>query len=325
VKTKHLFFFVILFILAMETLTSSGFCAERYPDRPIQLVIPMPPGGFMDIIGRWVAEDLERTLSTKVIVMNKTGASMTLGTDSVVRSKKDGYTILFTNTSAVVYARVTNPDAVPYDPIKDLEPLGLHLFFPLAVAVHQSSPWKSYVELVDYAKKNPQKIRVCTTGQGSIDHFNLELTQTLTGAQFTHVPFKGASQIVTGLTGGHVEATYTAFNVVTSHVDSGTVRILLLSKKMPGFTDVPTLSELGYKQDLLSAWFAWYAPAGVPEEVTRVLVPAIEKAIKNPELKAKIEKIGCIVDYKPPVELKKLMVEDYERASAIAAKIGLRK
>jgi tripartite-type tricarboxylate transporter receptor subunit TctC len=103
------------------------------------------------------------------------------------------------------------------------------------------------------------------------------------------------------------------------------MRVLLVSKKMPGFPDVPTLPELGYKQDLLSAWFAWYAPAGVPEEVKRVLIPAIEKAIKNPELKTKIEKIGCIVDYKPPVELRKLMVEDYERASAIAAKMGLRK
>jgi tripartite-type tricarboxylate transporter receptor subunit TctC len=286
----------------------------------------MPPGGFMDIIGRWVAEDLERILDTKVIVMNRPGASMTLGTDSVVRSKKDGYTILFTSTSAVVYARVTNPETVPYDPVKDLEPLGLNVFFPLAVAVHASSPWKSYVELVDYAKKNPQEIRVGTMGQGSIDHFTLELTQAVTGAQFTHVPFKSASQIVTGLIGRHVEALCTAFaNVGTSYLDSGTMRVLLVSKKMPGFTDVPTLSELGYKQDLLSAWFAWYAPAGVPEEVKRVLIPALEKAIKNPELKAKIEKIGCIVDYKPPAELTKLMVEDYERASAIAAKIGLSK
>jgi tripartite-type tricarboxylate transporter receptor subunit TctC len=286
----------------------------------------MPPGGFMDIIGRWVAEDLERILGTKVIVVNRPGASMTLGTDSVVRSKKDGYTILFTSTSAIVYARVTNPETVPYDPIKDLEPLGLNVFFPLAVAVHASSRWKSYVELVDYAKKNPQEIRVGTMGQGSIDHFTLELTQAVTGAQFTHVPFKSASQIVTGLIGGHVEALCTAFaNVGTSYLDSGTMRVLLVSKKMPGFPDVPTLPELGYKQDLLSAWFAWYAPAGVPEEVKRVLIPAIEKAIKNPELKTKIEKIGCIVDYKPPVELRKLMVEDYERASAIAAKMGLRK
>lgn len=306
-------------------LTTSTIQAQPYPSRTIQLVIPMPPGGFMDIIGRGLAEELGKILGTQLIVLNKPGASMTLGTDAVVRSKKDGYTIVYTNTSAIVYARVTNPETVPYDPVKDLEPLGFHLFFPQIIAVLDSSPWKNYSELVDYAKKNPGKLRVCTVGQGSLDHFNLEITQTLTGAQFTHVPVKGAAAIITSLLGGHIEVTYTAFIVVIPDVESGKLRILLLSKKVPDLPNVPTLSELGYKQDLLSAWFAFFAPAGVPEEVKRVLVPAIEKAIKNPELKAKIEKLGCIVDYKSPAELKKLMVEDYERANAIALKIGLRK
>lgn len=325
-KTRNFFFFVLLFILALGSLASSGFCAERYPDRPIQLVIPMPPGGFMDIIGRWVADDLEQILGTKVVVLNRPGGSMTLGTDSVVRSKKDGYTILFTSTSAIVYTRITNPESVPYDPVKDLEPLGLNVFFPLGLAVHENSPWKSFPELVDYTKKNPQKIRVSTQGQGSIDHFTLELIQRVTGAQFTHVPFKGASQIITGIMGGHVEATCTAFaNIGTSYFESGTMKVLLVTRKMPGFPQVPTLPELGYKQDLLSGWFAWYAPAGVPEEVKRVLISALEKAIKNPELKPKAEKVGCIVDYKPPAELKRLMVEDYERASAIATKMKLSK
>ena len=98
-----------------------------------------------------------------------------------MRSKKDGYTLVYTNASAIVFTRVTHPETVPYDPVKDLEPLGLHLFLPLTVTVLESSAWKNYTELVDYAKKNPGKLRVCTHGQGTVDHFNLEITQSLTG------------------------------------------------------------------------------------------------------------------------------------------------
>jgi tripartite-type tricarboxylate transporter receptor subunit TctC len=148
----------------------------------------------------------------------------------------------------------------------------------------------------------------------------------VTGVQFTHVPFKGGEAVVTALLGGHVEVTDDAFSKVIPHVNAGKLRILLVSKKMSGFPNIPTMTELGYKQDLLTAWMALFAPAGLPEEVKKVLVPAVEKAIKNPELKAKIEKMGgYLVDYKSPAELKKLVAEDYETAHAIAKKIGLRK
>jgi len=259
-------------------------------------------------------------------VMNKPGAAMTLGTDAVVRSKKDGYTLLYTGSSAIVYARVTNPETVPYNPDKDLEPLGLSLFLPLTVTVQESSPWKTFNDLIDYAKKNPGKLRVSTIGQGSTDHFNLELVQSLTGAQFTHVPFKGGEAVLTALLGGHVEVTNDALSKMLPHVNAGKLRILLISKKMPEFPNIPTITELGYKQDLLTAWMASFAPAGIPEEVKKVLVPAVEKAIKNPELKSTIEKMGgYLVDYKSPAELKKIMAEDYERANTIAIKLGLRK
>jgi tripartite-type tricarboxylate transporter receptor subunit TctC len=188
-----------------------------------------------------------------------------------------------------------------------------------------SSPWKTFGELIDDAKKNPEKIRFCTQGQGTIDHFNLEIMQALTGVQFTHVPFKGG-QLIATLLGGHAEVTSNALSLAIPHVKAGNIRMLLITKKVPEFPNVPTITELGYKQDLLSPWFALYAPVGMPEEVKKVLVPAVEKAIKSPELKAKMEKLGgYLVDYKSPAELKKLMIEDYEKAMAIAIKAGLRK
>jgi tripartite-type tricarboxylate transporter receptor subunit TctC len=243
----------------------------------------------------------------------------------VVKSKKDGYTLLYANTSAVVYAKASNPEIVPYDPAKDLEPLGLHCFFPLTVAVQEGSPWKTFGELVDYARKNPGNVRVSTPGQGSIDHFNLEIIKSLTGTQFTMVPFKGGAAAITALLGGHVDVACIANSHSGPHVKAGKLSILLLTNKMREFPSVPTITELGYKQDLLSAWFALFAPAGISEEVKKVLVPAIEKAIKNPELEAKIEKLGFIVDYKSPAELKKIQVSDYETARSLAVKLGLSK
>ncbi len=314
-----LFFFIYGFTSEVPTTH-----AQTYPDRPIQLVIPVPPGVVLDLTGRLVAEELTRILKTQVVVLNKPGASMVLGTDQVARSKKDGYTIAYTNTSAIVYSRVTNPETVPYDPLKDLEPLGLHLFFPLTLSVRTDSPWKTFRELIDYAKNNPGKLRVTTPGQGTVDHFNLEIIQMLTGAQFTHVPMKG-EQVISALLGGHVEVVSDALSKLIPHLDSGKLRILLITKKMAGFPDIPTINELGYKQDLFSAWAGFYAPAGIPGEVKRTLVPAIEKAINNRESREKINKMGFSVDYKPPEELRNLSIEYYERASAVAKRLGIGK
>jgi tripartite-type tricarboxylate transporter receptor subunit TctC len=323
---RRLIFIAFLISFVFEKgLTIPTVQAQTYPNRSIQLIMPQVAGSAGDVAGRLFAEELGKILSTPVIVVNKPGAAQVLGTDFVVRSKKDGYTITYSATSGIIYARVSNPETVPYDPVKDLEPLGLHCFFPLTITVVESSPWKTFGELIDDAKKNPGKIRFCTQGQGTIDHFNLEIMQALTGAQFTHVPFKGG-QLIATLLGGHAEVTSNALSLAIPHVKAGNIRMLLITKKVPEFPNVPTITELGYKQDLLSPWFALYAPIGMPEEVKKVLVPAVEKAIKSPELKAKMEKLGgYLVDYKSPAELKKLMGEDYEKALAVAIKAGLRK
>ena len=299
--------------------------AQPYPNRPIQLIIPIPAGGGGDVTGRLVAEELGKILKMQVIVVNKAGAGNALGTEFVAKSKKDGYTIGYTSSAAIVYAPIMNPENVTYDMIKDFDPLGLHVFFASGFAVQESSPWKTFPELLEYAKKNPGKIRVSTPGLGSTVHFNLEMIQSMTGTQFTHIPYKGGEAVITALLGGHVEATFDAIAKIMPHAEAGKMRVLLLTKKFSGFPNVPTMTELGYKEDLLSAWFAFYAPAGIPEEVKRVLVPAIEKAIRVPEVKAKIERLGYVAEYKSPADLKKVMVADYETARSIATKLGMSK
>jgi tripartite-type tricarboxylate transporter receptor subunit TctC len=299
--------------------------AQQYPNKPIQLIMPIPAGGGGDVNGRIMLDDLTKILGQQIIVSNKPGASDTLGTDALAKSKKDGYTLGYTSSAAMVYARVTNPESVPYDPVKDFDCLALHTFFPLAIAVQASSPWKTFNELVDYAKKNPGKLRVSTAGVGSTSNFDVQLVQSLTGAEFTHVPFKGGEAVVTALLGGHVEVSFDIIGKFIPHVEAGKLRLLLVSRKVAGFPNLPTIRELGYSRDLLSGWHAMFGPAGLPEDVKKVLVPAIEKAMKQPGGKGKIENLGYVVEYKSPEELKKLIIDDYETAKAIAVKLGLGK
>jgi tripartite-type tricarboxylate transporter receptor subunit TctC len=315
----------ILFFICTFSLTTTTIQAQPYPERNIQLIIPTPPGSAVDIVGRLVAEELGRILGTQVIALNKPGASMTSGTDAVVRSKKDGYTLLYATTTAMVYSRVPNPEIVPYDPVKDLEPLGMHLWVPAALVVKQDSPWNTFSEYVEYAKKNPGKLSISIHSIGAIEHFNLEVIKSLTDAQLNMIPFKGAAEALTGLLGGHVDSSFVGLALTLPHVKSEKMRILLTSRKWPGLPELPTITELGYKQELSAGWFAFYAPAGIPEEVKKVLVPAFEKIARNPEMKSKIDGMGFTVDYKSPVEIKRIMIEDFQSAMAIAQKIGLRK
>jgi tripartite-type tricarboxylate transporter receptor subunit TctC len=309
--------------IVLLSLATAPVQAQPYPNHSIQMIIPIPAGGGGDVNGRILVDELGKILGQQIVVTNKPGASDTMGTDALAKSKKDGYTLGYTSSAAMVYARATNPKTVPYDPVKDFDPLALHTFFPLAVAVQADSPWKSFNELVDYAKKNPGKLRVSTAGVGSTANFDVEIVQSVTGAQFTHVPFKGGEAVVTALLGGHVEVSFDIVGKFVPHVDAGKVRLLLVSRKITSLPNLPTIMELGYKRDLLSGWHAMFGPAGMPEDVKKVLVPAIEKAVKSPEGKGKIEKLGYVVEYKSPADLRKLIIDDYETANAIAVRLGL--
>jgi tripartite-type tricarboxylate transporter receptor subunit TctC len=299
--------------------------AQSYPQHPIQLVIPGAPGDASDIAARIMAEELAKILKTPVVPINKPGGASTVGADFVAKGKKDGYTILYGITSGLVYSPAFSPEEVPYNPLRDLEPLGLHVFFPDGISVQAESPWKSFPEVIDYAKKNPGKFRVGTLGLGSINHFRLEIIKSLTGTDITMIPFKGASPALTALLGGHIEAAFVAYAMSYTHYESGKLRGILADQKVPALPDIPTLSQLGYKQDLPPTYFALLGPAGIPEEAKKVLIPAIEKAAKNPELNARLQKMWFIPNYKSPAELKRLMSEDYENAVAIVKKMGVTK
>ncbi|HUL32078.1 MAG TPA: tripartite tricarboxylate transporter substrate binding protein [Thermodesulfobacteriota bacterium] len=313
----------VLLILGSVAIIPSLAFSQRYPERPIQLIIPYVAGATGDITARMLTDELEKIIGQKIIPNNKPGAGTVLGAETAIRAKKDGYTLFYGGASPFVYAPLSNPEVVHYDPAKDVEPLGFHYFFPTVVGVKADAPWKTFPEFVDFAKKNPGKIRITSIGVGSSTHFAIEMLQSIVGIKLTHVPFEGGETVITAVLGGHVEATLDGFGKLKPHVEAGRMRILLVDPKKPTLPEIPTLKELGYKQGLPATWFALWAPAGIPEEARKVLVPAVEKAVKA--TKPKIDALGSICEYKSPEELRKLRDEEYKQMYEIAVKMGLRK
>src|SRR4029450_11932734 len=261
----------LLAIAAVLSSAAPRAGAQGYPNGPITLVIPLGPAAAPDTTGRMMAEELAKLLKVPVVPVNRPGAGMVIGTDSVVKAKKDGYTILITPNASLVSARIMNPESVTYDPLKDLTPLGLTTRTPILLAVREDAPYRSFPEMVEFAKKHPGKVRAGTVGTGSVGHLNVEMINSLTGAGVTMVPFKGGAPGITALLGGHVEGGAFSLGSLSSHVKNGAGRVMVVSNVFPGYPDLPTLTKLGYRQNLLGVWLAFFAPAGVPADVTKTL------------------------------------------------------
>jgi tripartite-type tricarboxylate transporter receptor subunit TctC len=300
-----------LVILGLSTFIISPSHAQTYPSQPIQMVITLAPGDTLDLTGRAISAEMAKVLNTSVIPLNKTGGAGTVGADFVAKGKKDGYTILYINSN-IIYSYAANPQNVPYNPFQDLEPICLAVSVPLLLAVQPESPWKSFQELVSYMKQNPGKIRGSSTGVGSVGHFGYEVIRAETGAEINMIPYKGASPGLTALLGGHVEVAIPSFALVQPQLQAGKVRILLTSKKIPSYPQIPTLTQLGYKRDMSSVWFGFFAPVGVPEASKKVLASALEKSIKSADVAKTVQTLGALEDYKSAGEFKKAMTEEYD-------------
>ena len=297
--------------------------AQGYPKGPINLVIPYAPGDATDLAARPMAEELSKLLKVPVLVINRPGAGGALGTEYVVKAAKDGYTILYTTNATLIFRRVIDPATAPYDASKDLVSLGLATRIPNLLAVRSDLPYKSFATMVEFAKKNPGKVRFGTPGAGSVGDFTIATVNALTGAGITMVPFKGASPAVTDALGGHIEGVALALGVLSSHMKSCSLKGIAISSRFPEFPDVPTLADLGYRQNIFGLWLGFFAPAGVPAEVTNALVPAIEKVVKDPGLAAKLLPRGMVQEYASPEMLANEIREEYKTIEDVARKAGI--
>jgi len=314
---------LLLCAVALLVGAASPAHAQGYPKGPINLVIPYAPGDATDLAGRTMAEELSKLLKVPVLVINRPGAGGALGTENVAKAAKDGYTILFTTNATLTFRRVFDPATAPYDPLRDFVPLGLATRIPNVIALRSDLPYKSLAEMVAFAKKNPDQVRIGTAGAGSAGDFTVATVNALTGAGLVMVPFKGASPAVTDALGGHIEGVTLALGVVSSHMRSGALRAVAISSRFPEFADVPTLADQGYSRNIFGLWLAFFAPAGVPAEVAAVLVPAIEKVVKDPGIAGRLLPRGMVQEYATPELLLNELREEYRTIEELAKKSGM--
>ncbi|MBK0393763.1 tripartite tricarboxylate transporter substrate binding protein [Ramlibacter sp. CrO1] len=267
--------------------------AASWPERPLKIIVPYPPGGITDIVGRSIAERLSETLRQPVVVDNRAGAGGTIGASEAARATADGYT-LFIGTSAT---NGTNPSTfkeLRYKPDTDFAPVALLATAPLMIIVNPSVPAKTLPELVKYVKANPGKVNYASTGNGGSVHLTTELFALQTGTSLTHVVYKGSAPALNDLMGGHVQLMFDNVPSAAPLAAAGKVRALAVTstKRTALAPDVPTVAETAVPNFESLSWIALYAPAGTPPAIVKQLNDAVNAGLKNAKLLTTFEKAG---------------------------------
>lgn len=297
--------------------------AQSFPTGPVNIMVPLAAGDAADTTARALGEEISKLLKTPVLTVNRPGAGGALGANSVVQAKKDGHTILFAQNSALTFRAVLDPQAVTYDALRDLVPLGISSRTPSFLVVRSDAPYKTFAEMIDYAKKNPGRVRIGHPGAGSVGDFCVQLINALAGVEMVPVPYTGATPSITALHGGHIEGVVLALGALSAHIKSGAFRGLVASSRFPEFADIPTMRELGYREDLFGVWFSFLAPAGIPEDARKALAGAVEQAVKSPAISARLLPLGILQSYATPEQMTIEIREEFKRVSDMARKTGL--
>ncbi|MBL8384058.1 MAG: tripartite tricarboxylate transporter substrate binding protein [Burkholderiales bacterium] len=297
--------------------------AQAFPGGPITIVVPLAPGDAADVSARALGEEVARLLGTAVVTANRPGGGGTIGANSVVQAPRNGQTLLFAQNSALTIRPVLEPQAVPYDVQRDLLPLGLAARTPSVLAVRADAPYKSFAELIEFARKRPGQVRIGHPGAGSAGDFCIQLINSLTGAGLVPVPFTGAAPAVTALRGEHIEGVVLALGALAAQIKAGAFQGLVTSAKVPDLAAVPTLRELGFADELFGVWFAFLAPAGIPDPARRALTGAIETAVRTPAIAARLAPLNIFTAYATPDQLAAEIRDETRRVGELARKAGL--
>jgi len=281
-------------LAALVTALATAALAQGYPNKPVKIIVPFAPGGNVDITARLVAPGLTEALGQPVIVENKPGAGGTIGADFVAKSPADGYTLLMGSNSTFSVAPSLYPRN-PYDPLKDFAPVIVIASAPFVLVTHPGLAAKDARELVALAKATPGKLTMSSAGTGSSNHLVGELFQEISGARFTHIPYKGSGQALTDLMGGQVNLHFDQITSAASHIRAGKLRALMVTapQRVPMLPDVPTAAEAGYAAFEATNVTGLIAPAGTPREIVDKLNAATQKVISQPAVRAKFAEIGA--------------------------------
>ena len=280
----------------LVVLAAAGFgpvaAHAAYPDHPIKLIVPVPPGGGVDLLSRAIGAKMQQSMGQPVIIENKAGASAAIGTEALAKSPPDGYTIMMGYS-----AHATNPIFVaklPYDTSKDFTAIAHVGYIPLILVVNASSPYKSVQELIAAAKAKPGQLQFASGGAGAGAHLSGELLKTTANVDIVHVPYKGNAPALNDLLGGQVTMMFDTITTSLPHVKSGKLRALAVTspKRSPLAPDIPTMIEAGLPDFDISAWYVMFAPAGTPKDVVARLNAEINAILKDPEVVKKLNAAG---------------------------------
>jgi tripartite-type tricarboxylate transporter receptor subunit TctC len=285
----------VAFMALMAGLVSGpdARAQEAYPAKVVTMVVPAAPGGTTDISARMVADPLSKSFGQQVIVDNKPGANGSIATSFVARAKPDGHTLLMQYSGY----HVITPHLIKqgWDPIKDFAPVANVLSAPQVVVARAGLPFKTFSELVSYAKANPDTLSYASSGNGSLQHVTGVMLEQLAGIKLVHVPYKGTGQALTDLLGGNVDLTFTTAPPLSAHIKSGKLIPLAVTSKsrLPSLPDVSTAAEVGFPKLNVDSWFALYAPAGTPRPIIDKLTAEIAKIMQTEAFKRKAEEQGA--------------------------------
>jgi tripartite-type tricarboxylate transporter receptor subunit TctC len=279
---------------ALLMLPAAGARAADWPVRPVRLVVPFPPGGSTDILGRSIAQKLQEALGQPFVVENKPGAGGSIGATEVARAAPDGYTLLMGHIGTLAI----NPSLYPnlaYDPVRSFAPVALMARVPNVLVVNPAVPARDVQQLIALAKAKPGELRYASGGNGSAAHIAMEYFKLRTQTDIGHIPYRGTAPAVTDVMGGQVEMIMTGVPAVLQQVKAGRLRALAVSSRTPvaSMPDVPTIAASGVPDFEAIQWYGLVAPARTPATVIALLNAEVGRALHTPELKARLDAEGA--------------------------------
>jgi tripartite-type tricarboxylate transporter receptor subunit TctC len=294
-----------------------------YPSKPVRWIVPFPPGGATDLLGRFVAQRLSETWGQPVVVENRAGASGTIGSDLVAKAAPDGATFVVGTTSSHAVSPALNPN-IPYDNLRDFTPVALIATFPNVLVVNPSGP-KTLQELIAQLKANPGSLSYGSSGNGSSSHLTGELFKQVTGTQMVHVPYKGTGPLLNDVMAGHVPLGFDQITAILPFTQSGRLRALGVAslERSPAAPDIPAIAEVVPGFEVI-AWMGLLGPAGLPADVVAKINADIRRVLQSPEGQQKLRELGATPGALAPPAFGEFVRKDTEKWRALVKSAGIK-
>lgn len=307
-------------------LVMPAIAQDKYPSKPVRVLVPFAAGGATDVLTRIAAAELSKRLGQSFVVENPTGAGGIIGATQAVKAAPDGYTLLAGSPGPVTIMPAISAKPLPYDAEKDLMPITLIADSPGGFTVGKNSAYKSVQEVLAAAKASPGKLTCGSSGIGAFSHLNCELLKTLAGVNITHVPYRGAAPAMVDLVSGQTDIMIENYPSPQKLIDAGELRLLAVTSARrfalkPG---TPTVVESGVAGHVMTAWIGLMAPKGTPAEIVNLIQRELSAALKDPAVQKRLNDMGVVPGGMPPPEFAAYLAAERETYKSLAAKTGLK-